>query len=47
VATTDGQKFRLVVIPSVPKIAAGFYQLPVDQKDEYEAFQEVKKLICA
>ena len=46
VATTDGQKFRLIVIPSVPKIAAGWYQLPVDQKDEFEAFQEVKKLIC-
>jgi hypothetical protein len=46
VSTTDGAKFRLVVIPSVPKIAAGFYQLPVDQKDEYEAFQTVKNLIC-
>jgi hypothetical protein len=46
VSTTDGQKFRLAVIPSVPKIAAGFYQLPVDQKDEYEAFQAVKEMIC-
>ncbi|MFJ4835390.1 hypothetical protein ACIP79_36600 [Streptomyces sp. NPDC088747] len=47
VSTTEGQKFRLSVIPSVPKITAGFYQLPVDQKAEYEAFQEVKGLICA
>ncbi|MBQ0852589.1 hypothetical protein ACFU9Y_32120 [Streptomyces sp. NPDC057621] len=47
IATTDGQKFRLSVIPSVPKITAGFYQLPVDQKAEYEAFQEVRSLICA
>ncbi|MFF3501803.1 hypothetical protein [Streptomyces sp. NPDC003247] len=47
ISTTDGQKFRLSVIPSVPKITAGFYQLPVDQKAEYDAFQEVKNLICA
>lgn len=47
IATTDGQKFRLVVIPSVPKITAGFYQLPVDQRDEYEAFEVVKQRICA
>jgi hypothetical protein len=46
ISTTDGQKFRLLVVPSIPKIAAGFYQLPVDQKDEYEAFQAVKSLIC-
>ncbi|WP_206306348.1 hypothetical protein [Streptomyces humi] len=47
VSTAEGEKFRLVVIPSVPKITAGFYQLPVDQRDEYEAFQKVKELICA
>lgn len=47
ISTTDGQKFRLTVIPSVPKITSAFYQLPVDQKGEYEAFQEVKNLICA
>jgi hypothetical protein len=47
VSTTEGQKFRLVVIPSVPKIAAGFYQLPVEQRSEYEEFQAVKELICA
>ena len=46
VATTDGQKFRLAVIPSIPKIAAAWYQLPVEQKAEYEAFQEVRNLIC-
>jgi hypothetical protein len=46
-STTDGQKFRLTVIPSVPRITAGFYQLPVDQKEEYEAFQTVRDLICA
>ncbi|MDT0320039.1 MULTISPECIES: hypothetical protein [unclassified Streptomyces] len=46
VATTDGQKFRFVVIPSVPRITSAFYQLPVDQKEEYEAFQAVKELIC-
>jgi hypothetical protein len=46
IATTDGRKFRLSVIPSVPRITAGFYQLPVDQRAEYEAFQEVRDLIC-
>jgi hypothetical protein len=45
VSTKDGQSFRLVVVPSVPKIASAWYQLPVDQKEEYEAFQEVKNLI--
>jgi len=38
IKTTDGQTFRLTVMPSVPKITAAFYQLPVDQKAEYEAF---------
>ena len=47
VSTKDGQKFRLSIIPSVPKITAAFYQLPVDQKAEYEAFQAVKNTICA
>jgi hypothetical protein len=46
IATTDGQAFRLLVIPSVPKIASAFYQLPVDQKPEYDAFVEVKNLIA-
>lgn len=46
ISTKDGQTFRLTVIPSVPRIAAGFYQLPVDQKAEYEAFQAVKETIA-
>jgi hypothetical protein len=46
ISTKDGQKFRLSVIPSVPKITAGFYQLPVDQKDEYEAFQAIRNAIA-
>jgi hypothetical protein len=46
ISTSDGQKFRLSVIPSIPKIAAGFYQLPVEQKDEYEAFQTVRNAIA-
>jgi hypothetical protein len=29
----------------VPKIATGWYQLAVDQKEEYEAFQQVTSLI--
>ena len=45
IATKDGRSFRLAVVPSVPKIASGWYQLPVDQKAEYEAFQQVKDLI--
>ncbi|SFE77018.1 hypothetical protein SAMN05216251_105137 [Actinacidiphila alni] len=47
VATTDGQSFRLTVIPSVPKITAAAYQLPVEQRDEFAAFQGVRDLICA
>lgn len=46
ISTTDGQGFRLAIVPSVPRIAATFYQLPVDQKDEYEAFQAVRSLIA-
>jgi hypothetical protein len=46
VSTKDGQDFRLLVIPSVPKVAAAWYQLPVDQKEEYEAFQAVRNLIA-
>jgi hypothetical protein len=46
VSTTDGQKFRLSVVPSVPKISSAFYQLPVDQKEEYEAFQAVRKAVA-
>jgi len=46
VSTKDGQTFRLSVVPSIPRIAAGFYQLPVDQKDEYEAFTGVRNAIA-
>jgi hypothetical protein len=46
VSTKDGQAFRLLVVPSVPKIAAVGYQLPVDQKQECEAFQAVRNLIA-
>jgi hypothetical protein len=42
IKTTDGQTFRLSVLPSVPKIMAAAYQLPVDQKPEYEAFTAVR-----
>jgi hypothetical protein len=42
IKTTDGQTFRLTVIPSVPKVMAAAYQLPVDQKAEYEAFTAVR-----
>ncbi|TDV56573.1 hypothetical protein [Actinophytocola oryzae] len=42
IKTTDGRTFRLTVIPSVPKLMAAAYQLPVDQKDEYEAFTAVR-----
>lgn len=42
IKTTDGQTFRLSVIPSVPKVLAAAYQLPVDQKAEYEAFVAVR-----
>jgi hypothetical protein len=47
ISTKDGQSFRLAVVPTVPKIAAGWYQLPVDQKAEYEAFQQVKEMLTA
>ncbi|QUQ63278.1 hypothetical protein [Kutzneria sp. CA-103260] len=42
IKTTDGQTFKLLVIPSVPKLMAAAYQLPVDQKAEYEAFVAVR-----
>lgn len=42
IKTTDGQTFRLTVIPSVPKLMAAAYQLPVDQKAEYDAFATVR-----
>ena len=45
ISTKDGRSFRLAVVPTVPKIATAWYQLAVDQKEEYEAFQQVKNLI--
>ena len=47
IKTTDGQSFKLIVIPSVPKITAAFYQLPVDQKAEYEAFVALRDSLMA
>jgi hypothetical protein len=47
IETTDGQKFRLSVVPSVPKITSAFYQLPVDQKAEWDAFEEIKAALAA
>ncbi|WP_410670367.1 hypothetical protein [Amycolatopsis sp. cmx-4-68] len=42
IKTTDGQTFRLGILPSVPKLMAAAYQLPVDQKAEYEAFTALR-----
>jgi len=47
IKTTDGQSFKLSVLPSVPKITAAFYQLPVDQKAEYEAFVALRDSLMA
>lgn len=46
IKTTDGQTFKLSVIPSVPKVLAAAYQLPVDQKAEYEAFVAVRDALA-
>lgn len=42
IKTTDGQTFRLSIIPSVTKLLAAAYQLPVEQKAEYEAFTALR-----
>jgi hypothetical protein len=47
IKTTDGQTFRLAVIPSVPKLMAMAYQLPVEQKAEYEAFVALRDSFTA
>ncbi|MFJ7212402.1 hypothetical protein [Amycolatopsis sp. NPDC098790] len=47
IKTTDGQTFRLSIIPSVPKLLAASYQLPVDQKEEYEAFTTLRDALTA
>jgi hypothetical protein len=47
IKTTAGQTFRLSVLPSVPKVLAAAYQLPVDQKAEYEAFVALRDSLTA
>jgi hypothetical protein len=47
IKTTDGQTFKLSVLPSVPKLMAVAYQLPVDQKAEYEAFVVVRDALTS
>jgi hypothetical protein len=47
VKTTDGQTFRLTIIPSVPKLMSIAYQLPVDQKAEYENFVALRDKLTA
>jgi hypothetical protein len=47
IKTTDGQTFRLGILPSVPKLMAAAYQLPVDQKAEYEAFTALRDTLTA
>ncbi|MEV6874739.1 hypothetical protein [Amycolatopsis sp. NPDC051128] len=47
IKTTDGQTFRLSIIPSVTKLLAAAYQLPVEQKAEYEAFTALRDSLTA
>ncbi|EOD67764.1 hypothetical protein [Amycolatopsis vancoresmycina] len=42
IKTTDGRTFRLSILPSVTKLLAAAYQLPVEQKAEYEAFTALR-----
>ncbi|MET8853558.1 hypothetical protein [Amycolatopsis sp. NPDC004625] len=42
IKTTDGRTFRLSILPSVNKLLAAAYQLPVEQKAEYEAFTALR-----
>lgn len=42
IKTTEGRTFRLSIIPSVTKLLAAAYQLPVEQKAEYEAFTTLR-----
>ncbi|MFI9009205.1 hypothetical protein ACIGNX_18455 [Actinosynnema sp. NPDC053489] len=42
IKTTDGRTFRFTVIPSVPELLSIAYRLPVDQREEYEAFLAVR-----
>ncbi|MFE2757238.1 hypothetical protein ACFXGA_35100 [Actinosynnema sp. NPDC059335] len=47
VKTTDGRTFRFTVIPSVPKLLSIAYQFPVEQREEYEAFEAVRASLTA
>ncbi|MGW5743535.1 hypothetical protein [Amycolatopsis sp. NPDC003861] len=47
IKTTDGRTFRLSIIPSVAKLLAVSYQLPVEQKAEYEAFVALRDSLLA
>jgi len=47
IKTTEGQSFKLSIIPSVTKLLAAAYQLPVDQKAEYEAFTALRDALTA
>ena len=47
IKTTDGRTFRLSIIPSVAKILAAAYQLPIEQKAEYEAFVALRDSLLA
>ena len=47
IKTTDGRTFRLSILPSVTKLLAAAYQLPVEQKAEYEAFTALRDTLLA
>lgn len=47
IKTVDGDVFRLSVIPSVPKLLAVAYQLPVEQHAEYEAFVALRDALTS
>ncbi|MDQ7806119.1 hypothetical protein Q5425_20445 [Amycolatopsis sp. A133] len=47
IKTTEGRTFRLSIIPSVTKLLAATYQLPVEQKAEYVAFTELRDTLTA
>lgn len=43
VKTNDAGKFRLTVLPKIPKIMSGAYVLPVEQKVEADDFNDFAK----
>jgi len=47
IKTTEGRTFRLSILPSVTKLLAAAYQLPVEQKAEYEAFVALRDSLLA